>query len=275
MADLEFCVLIPVYSGDNPEFFQQALDSIYSTQTYRPSQIVIVIDGPIPTALELVISDWLCKYSDLLKIVRMSKNVGLGGALSKGLLACDYDLVARMDSDDVAREDRFAKQIELFRKDKNLIICGSNVQEFVSHPDKIYSTKIVPKDVKNIRRFAKYRNPINHPTVMFRRKAIINVGGYIPMRGFEDYYLWVRCLLANYTFCNIQESLVFMRGGRAQLARRTGLIYVRDEIAFFYAITVAGFISFPSFLLIVCLRSSLRLLPRGALSRIYRLLRKY
>ena len=274
MTSVKFSVLIPVYHGDKPEFFHQALESIYVEQNLKPDQLVIVIDGPIPKALEDVISSWLSKHHDLIKLVRLSENVGLGIALSKGLEECHHDLVARMDSDDVARENRFEKQIEEFRNDKNLKICGSNVHEFVVSTDEVSSSKIVPRDMEDIVSFAKYRNPINHPTVMFSRQAIQNVGGYIPMRGFEDYYLWVRCILAGYTFYNIQECLVSMRGGQPQLARRSGLIYVRDEIAFFYAITVAGFISFPNFLVIVSLRSVLRLLPRVGLRRVYRLLRK-
>lgn len=274
MSNFNFSVLIPVYNGDRAEFFLKALESIYDNQTLKPNQIVIVVDGIISKSLEDVISLWLHKYSDMTSIVRMPKNVGLGVALSEGLKECCYDIVARMDSDDIARADRFEKQIEKFKHNKNLKVCGSNVYEFLENPDDISSIKRVPKNMDKIVNFAKYRNPVNHPTVMFNREAIQSIGGYIAMNGFEDYYLWVRCIMAGYTFHNIQESLVSMRGGQPQLVRRSGIDYFKDEINFFYAIQVAGFISFPRFILTIFLRSGIRLLPKITIKKIYQFLRK-
>lgn len=274
MSNFNFSVLIPVYHGDKAESFLKALESIYDDQTLKPNQIVIVVDGIISKSLEDVISLWLNKYSDITSIVRMPENVGLGVALSEGLKECCYDIVARMDSDDIARADRFEKQIEQFKNNKNLKVCGSNVYEFLENPDDISFIKRVPKNMDKIVNFAKYRNPVNHPTVMFNREAIQSIGGYIAMNGFEDYYLWVRCILAGYTFYNIQESLVSMRGGQPQLVRRSGIGYFKDEINFFYTIQLAGFISFPRFILTIFLRSGIRLLPKITLKKIYQFLRK-
>lgn len=274
MNNLKFSVLIPVYYGDHPDFFHNALESIYAVQTLKPDQIVIVIDGPISEALEDIINTWVSKFNDLITIVRMPVNVGLGIALSKGLEACKYDLVARMDSDDLATKDRFEKQLCQFKNKENLTICGSNVHEFVSNKVEIYSSRIVPSDMDDIIRFAKYRNPINHPTVMFNRLKIINIGGYLPMRGFEDYYLWVRCLLAGYTFYNIQENLVYMRGGPEQLTRRSGLTYVYDEIVFYITLKRVRFLTTYQFFIVILMRTSIRLLPKVGLKKIYQYLRK-
>ena len=269
----DFSVLVPVYHKDDPIFFEQALTSIYCDQTVKPSEILILVDGPVGKKIEGVINDWKTRYPEIVNIVQLRENIGLGGALSIGLESCSYELVARMDSDDIARYDRFEKQLARFESDPNLIICGSNVSEFILNHQEVTGERKVPMGIKGIAKFAIYRNPINHPTVMFKRLNIIDAGGYRPMPCFEDYYLWVRCIMVGFSIHNIQENLVFMRGGESQLARRSGLDYVLYEWKFLRELKACGFLSFSKFVVVLFSRTVARVAPAFIFKKIYSRLR--
>ena len=106
-----FSVLMSVYADENPQYLDEALCSIWDQQTLKPGQIVLVKDGPLTNELDNCINTWKQKLGDVLTPVELPKNVGLGSALNKGLEQCRYELVARMDSDDVSAPERFEKQI--------------------------------------------------------------------------------------------------------------------------------------------------------------------
>ena len=270
----DFSVLIPVYHKDNPVFFEAALNSVYGAQSSKPNEIVLVVDGPIGDPLDTVVKNWQFLYPDIITVVYLDKNLGLGQALAIGLQKCKYDLVARMDSDDLARGDRFRVQLRAFEIDPNLAICGSNVAEFIDDPLKVTGLRKVPENMEDIVPFARRRNPINHPSVMFKRQIILNVGGYLPMPYFEDYFLWIRCIVGGYSLLNIQENLVSMRAGPGQLERRAGIQYVRHELVFFKELRVLKFLSVKDLIKVVPIRVGSRLVPKTILKIIYRLLRK-
>jgi len=271
---VDFSVLMPVYYKDDHRFFDQALNSIYCDQTVKPKEIVLVVDGPVGANIDGVIDKWKKKYPKVIVVLQLPSNIGLGGALALGLERCKYDLVARMDSDDISRRDRFEKQLACFEAEPSVSICGSNVAEFVVSYKELSGERIVPENMNQIKKFAKFRNPVNHPSVMFRCTSISDAGGYLPMPCFEDYYLWVRCIMAGRTIYNIQENLVFMRGGQPQLARRSGRGYVLHEWNFLRRLLACNFFNLPIFLLIFILRTSARVAPLLLLEKIYSWLRK-
>ena len=99
----KFSVSICVYGGDNPAYFDIAMQSIFN-QTLKPDEVVLVVDGPVGDDINNVIS----KYQNVnLKLIRLEKNVGHGDARRIGLENCTYDLVALMDADDISVETRF------------------------------------------------------------------------------------------------------------------------------------------------------------------------
>ena len=106
-----YSVLMSVWAGEKPERLKESLDSLL-TQTVPPDEIVLVEDGPLTPALEDVITEALKKAPESLKTVPLPKNLGLGGALKEGLTHCSYELVARMDSDDICYPERMQKQLE-------------------------------------------------------------------------------------------------------------------------------------------------------------------
>ena len=265
----DFSVLLPVYAAERAEHMEQSLQSLLSSNC-QPAQVVIVEDGPLTAALHQVID----RYRQQLPIasVRLHTNSGLPTALNAGLAACEHELVARCDSDDINLPHRFERQLALLRDRPQVGVVGSDITEFDPggrDPDRV---RHLPSDLAGLRRYARTRNPLNHPSVMFRRSVIQSVGGYTDIRGFEDYALWVRCLVEGVEIANIPEPLVHVRAGLSQLARRRGLGYARAELklaAYFHQL---GFLDGKSYLFFVGARIPVRLLPTGAVSRLYQAL---
>ena len=269
---MKFSVLMSIYYKEKPEYFDRAMKSICDEQTIKPNEIVLVEDGKLTEELYEIIEKWQQRLGEKLKIISLEQNLGLGDALNIGLQHCSYELVARMDTDDIAMPDRFKKQLKVFEK-SDIDICSSWISEFDKNENKIISYRKLPEYHQDIFKFAKKRNPLNHPAVMFKKSAVESVGGYKRMMWFEDYYLWVRMLLNNVKFYNIQEPLVKMRAGYGQLKRRKGIKYAIAEYNFQKSIYNMRFLSFYEFIKNLITRIPLRLLPDIILEKIYKIIR--
>ena len=269
-----FSVLISVYAKENAHNLDEALNSI-EEQNLKPSEIVLIQDGPIPATLGKVISTHAKTAKIQYKIIPLSINVGLGMALSKGLAMCRYKWVARMDSDDIALPDRFEKQFGYLIENPDTDILGSWICEFDENSAECNKKRKVPVTNEDIRSFSKHRNPLNHMTVVFRKSAVQEVGGYLPMNGFEDYYLWMRMLMAEKQFANIPQVLVKARTGQGMISRRQGLKYTKDELALEKAAYQLGFWSKLDLIKNLFTRVLPRLLPVFIVEKLYNLLRKF
>lgn len=214
-----FSILMSVYDAENPVFLDESIQSIIKNSVL-PSEIVIVKDGCLNDSLELVLKKY--DSNPLFKIVGYEKNQGLGFALNYGLEHCKYNLIARMDSDDLCFEERFKYQLDAFNNESSLSIVGSNIFEFIDNKNKIVSKRIVPEKNDQILKYCKTRNPFNHPAVMFKKKDVLAVGGYKPFFRHEDYYLWYRMLKQGFSGYNVQTPLVFMRISNHFYRRRGG-----------------------------------------------------
>lgn len=227
--EFKFSVLILVYIKENPNFFKEALESIYDIQSLKPDEIVLVEDGKLTDELYQVIDNFQKKAGDLLKIIKLEKNMGHGIARRVGIKNCRYNLIALMDSDDVSHKDRFKLQINCFKKNPNISVVGSNLYEFIDTIDNIISTREVFQKDEDIKKDMKKRCPINQPTVMLKKDDINLVGGYIDFYCEEDYYLWIRLASGGYKFKNISESLVYFRTSSDMYKRRGGWDYFLSE----------------------------------------------
>ncbi|AEF53554.1 glycosyltransferase [Marinomonas posidonica] len=266
---IDFTVLMSIYKNENPNFFHRAMKSIWNEQILKPSQIVLVIDGPVPYELIDAIDVWRGVLNDVLLVVPLSVNVGLGQALNKGLKLCKYDIVARMDTDDISLPERFLKQVPLLDA-LGVDLVGSHISEFVGNENNTVSFRRVPLFHHDIACFAKKRSPVNHPSVVFRKSSVIDSGGYLHMLWLEDYYLWIRMLSTGKRFHNVDEVLVNMRGGTGLLSRRSGIKYAYSELKFINAIKKLGFISNFDFVKLFFMRVLPRFLPLGFFSLIYK-----
>ena len=262
-----FSVLMAVYKKEQPLFFKEALRSVFE-QSLIPNEVVLVKDGPLTEELEQIIVDFSSK-NEQLKVITLEKNQGLGEALRIGLNACSFDLVARMDSDDICKPYRFEKQIAFLKEHKEITIVGSWIEEFSDCKEEIEAIRELPQEDKQLKIFMKWRNPFNHMTVMFRKKDILAVGGYQPFYLLEDYYLWNRLANANYYFANIGESLLWARGGYTLLERRGGWKYVVSESKLLKFMYRSGRINIVEFGANLMMKSIIRLIGKHLRHTIY------
>jgi glycosyltransferase involved in cell wall biosynthesis len=271
---MSFSVLISVYEKENPRYLDEALCSIWDQQTMKPGQIVLVKDGPLTEELDACINIWNQKLGDTLTIVGLPENVGLGAALNSGLQYCRYELVARMDSDDISLPDRFEKQTNILKDNPELVLLSGYINEFKNEPGDIRSIRKVPISNYEIIKHLKWRNAFNHVTVIFKKSAVLSVGSYnTEMVSFEDYDLWIKLIQAEYKVSNIPEILVNVRIGNNMINRRYGLSYAKKELSFLKLQKSRGFISANEYFLLIIIRLPIRFFPQKMLIRLYQLLR--
>lgn len=263
-------VLMSVYNKDDPAYLSQTLKSLCA-QTLRPSEVVLVEDGPISEELTGVIERYRTEL--LIKSVKMADNGGLAVALNEGLKHCRYDLVARMDSDDICLPERFEAQVKFMKANNNVAVSSAWVEERDRLMQNVASVRRVPSMHSDIVRFAKRRNPVNHPVSIFRKRIIIEMGGYPNIRKAQDYALWSLMIMRGYRFANIPQVLLKMRTGSDLMSRR-GFEYLCQEIKLLKLQRECGFLSCWDYFINLILRSTVRLQPLCIKRIMYRVSRK-
>lgn len=255
-----FSVLICVYKNDNAEDVNLAFKSITDIQTLKPTEIVLVCDGPLPEDTDRVICDAQNSNPGLYKIIKLEKNQGLGNALRRGLEACTNEVVIRMDSDDVALSDRFEKQYHFMIKHPEVAVCGGQITEFVDDVNNVVGKRQVPCVNNEIYNYMKFRCGFNHMTVALRRSKVLEAGNYQPWFWNEDYYLWIRMMLIGCKFANLPDTLVHVRVGKDMYARRGGLKYFKSEAEIQSFMLKNHLISLPRYLFNVSARLAVQVL---------------
>ena len=190
-------------------------------------------------------------------------------ALHYGVKACKNELIARMDTDDIAVKNRFELQLQQFLEQPDLSICGGNIVEFNHNVDDVVSMRTVPYSMKAIVEYCKSRNPFNHMTVMFKKSAVLAAGNYQTFHLMEDYYLWYRMIKNHFNMCNLDTVLVQVRVGNGMYDRRGGFSYFLNERKLYAAMYKDGFLGIYEFLRIVLIRMVVRILPDKARKVIY------
>ena len=263
-----FSLLLSTYGGDDPAFLRAAFDSTVADQTRRPDEVVLVQDGPVPEGLARTIADLVESSPVPVRHVVMERNVGLGPALDRGLEACSHEIVARMDADDISRPDRFEKQLPLVEAGADIV--GSGLLEFGASVDDVVGRRTPPTDPAVIRRVIRFRDPFNHPTVVYRRSAVQAAGGYTDMALMEDYLLFTRMVEAGAHPANVAEPLVYYRVGAGAYARRGGLQLLRSELALQRKFRDLGITSRHEYLRNIAVRGGYRLIPEAVRKVAYR-----
>ncbi len=264
---MKFSVLMSVYYKENPNYLRDAIESVLN-QTVKADEIVVIKDGKLTVELDMILKEYNDKYEGLFKIIEFKSNRGLGVALREGVLRCSNEIIARMDTDDIARKDRFEKQLEIL-KDKNIDIVGSNISEFDGEISNIISNRTVPEKSKDIELFSKKRNPFNHMTVMYKKDAVLKAGNYEEFLWFEDYNLWVRMFISGAKGYNIQENLVNARTGKDMFARRGGFKYIKQEINMQKFMLDKKYISYKEYVINLFERMMVRVMPNKLRGIIY------
>ena len=270
----QFSVLMSIYHKETLQDFNRAMKSIWDEQTIKPDEIVLVEDGELTDELYKGIRSWKNKLGKSLNIIPLEVNLGLGDALNIGLQKCNYEIIARMDTDDISLPSRFEKQLESF-SNNDIDICGTWINEFEDMEGVTEAVRKLPELHQDIVKFLKSRSPMNHVSIMFKKTEILRVGGYQKMMWLEDYYLFVRLIQSGAKFYNIQESLVNVRAGVGQLERRRGLKYAFSELRLQRKMLELDFLNLFEFSINVILRFAFRMVPNQAFTFIYSIIRKF
>lgn len=270
----KFSVLMSVYKKEKPEYLRECFQSLCN-QSVKADEWVIVKDGPLSEELESVIEEYRKKYPHLIKIVLNQINLGLGLALRKGVPACSYELIARMDTDDICCPNRFEKQLAEFMNDKSLDICGSYIKEFEGSIDHIVSERLVPLAHKNICEYQKRRSAFNHMTVMYKKDSVLKAGNYEDAPLMEDDMLWTRMILAGCKCKNINDYLVYARAGRDMIDRRGGFSYFLKYRASRKKVYQLGLASYSDYAITIFVQFIVALIPSSIRRFVFiKLLRK-
>lgn len=243
----QYSVLMSVYHKERAEYLKQSIESIQN-QTIPTNDFVLVCDGALTPELDAVIASKQQEMGNILNVVRLAKNGGLGNALNEGIKHCKNELVARMDSDDISAADRCEKQVKLFEKNHELDIASGALLEFVTSPNQITGGRKVPCSNDDIVGYSRKRCPFNHPCVMFKKSAVERAGGYQEKYHlFEDYYLWIRMLQNGCKAQNLSDVLLYMRTPADMYLRRGGAAYAKAMLRFHWWVHKSGWTSLVDF----------------------------
>jgi len=269
-----YSVLMSVYGKENSVWFKKAAESMLN-QTAPPDEFVLICDGPLTEELETAVEELDRSYPGMFQILRLKENVGLGEALRQGILLCRNELVARMDSDDIACPDRCRQQLELFQKIPELAFSSGTIAEFFDERELESSEtaalrlRTLPQSHEEIVSYAKKRNPMNHMAVMLKKSAVLQAGNYQSAEGLEDYDLWSRMLQLGFRAGNLKETLVWARIGNGMEQRRGGVKYAGRMARFQTLLLKRGFLSLPQYIINCCIRIPVSLLPGRIRAAVY------
>lgn len=268
IKNTKFSVLMSLYIKEKPEYFEQCMKSVFF-QTIVPSEIIIVKDGPITKELETILRKYQNAYPDIIKTIQFTHNQGLGIALAEGIKHCTHELIARMDTDDISRKDRFEKQLQEFQKDAELDLCGSHIKEFEGNIHNVLSVRKVPLNQREIEKFQKCRSAFNHMTVMYKKSSVLKAGNYQDVPLMEDNILWVHMIQSGAKCKNIDDFLVYARTGYAMIERRGGYEYFKKYKTGRKKVLKTGYITYWDYYKTILIQAIISLVPKKIRMIIY------
>tara|TARA_R110002049_G_scaffold113107_1_gene263155 strand:+ start:7121 stop:7939 length:819 start_codon:yes stop_codon:yes gene_type:complete len=261
-------VVMSVYSNDKAIHFKHSVESLLN-QTYKPSEIIIIVDGKVPTKIEELLNYY--KENNIINIIWLEENKGLANALNVGISRSKHELIARMDSDDICFEDRLEKQLKHLTEN-NLDFIGGQMIEFGNDKKDIISYRKVPVNHVDIVKYMKFRAPFSHPTVLFKKEVFIKLNGYDVNIFPEDYDFFVRVYLNGFKMGNLNENVLWFRLGAnlsEALKRRWGKSYAKNEYKLYKKYFKLGFYNRLEFFKAILFKIPLRLLPFPVFKFIY------
>ena len=263
-----FSVLLPVYRRDRPDLVERAFRSTVQDQVRPPAEVVVVQDGAVGPVLASALDRLESASPVPVRRVRLSMSVGLAQALQCGLSACRHDIVARMDADDVSLPQRFARQLPLLEAGADLV--GSAIAEIGEDETRVGRLRVPPTTPQAIAREARWRSPFNHPTVVYRRSAVLAAGGYRELPLLEDYWLFTRMIAQGARTANLAEPLVLYRLTSGSYERRGGLRLLRSELGLQAHLLGEGFLTGGECVRNLAVRGGYRLAPVAVRRSAYR-----
>ena len=261
---MSLSVLMSVYRAERPEYLRTALESLVN-QTLPADEVVLVEDGPLPDALHEVIAEFRERLH--IKSVRLPENVGLARALNAGLAECSHELVARMDSDDISLPERFAKQVRFMEHHPDIAASSAALDEF-DESGRVFSSRVLPLLHDDLVHFARRRSPLSHAVAIFRKSAVLAVGGYPLFKRSQDVALWSLLIVKGYRLANLPDTLFMVRAGAAFMTRN-GLRSLGQEFSVIRYQRRIGFLSRRDTLRNLCIRFIVAVVPPRLKKQLY------
>lgn len=201
-------VLMPVFNGEL--YLKKSIKSVLNSQ-FKKFEFLIVDDGSTDNSKSLIKS-----FKD--KRIRFLEkgNSGIAETLNYGLSKSKYELIARMDCDDIILTDRLGKQLKYFESN-NVDVLGSNATIIDQFNIEHFKTKMPLSDKQIKNQLKLFESPIIHPSVLYKKQKVLDAGGYKENYA-DDYDLWLRMLDKN-NFSNIYESLILLRKHESNLSK--------------------------------------------------------
>lgn len=265
--DTTVSVVMTTYAGDNQSELQDCFTSLVE-QERKPDEAIIVRGHNLPSELVEVITEFETNAPFSVHDIAIDEQ-GRGHARRVGVEQATSEFVAIIDADDIACPNRLSRQLEYFDANPSTDVVGGYIGEFETDPSEITSVREVPTESERIKKMAYFRSPINHPSVMFRRNAVLDAGNYREIEYGEDYELWCRLLSNGKNLANIPEILVKVRATEL-ITRRQGREIARREVQLQRAIVQSGFYGWGIAFANLVIRIPIRLLPHQLLKSIYR-----
>ena len=254
-----FSVIISVYDGIEIKLLKKSLKSLL-LQNYLPKEIIIILDG-IKKKILINEINIFKKIFKRVRLIKNNKNLGISKSYNKAIKIIKTDIIAIQDSDDISLPNRFKLQYEYLKKNENISVVGSSVFEKDLDSGK-KTIKRSPQTHEKIKKYIKFRNPMNHPTIMFRKSVVQKVGGYLNLSRMEDYYLWIRLISSGFLINNIARPLVVMNVKKDFYIRRSGFELLKSEIVIQNILFKNGFNNLFYLIFIFFFKSIYHLSPR-------------
>lgn len=262
-------VLQSVYHGDKASYLKDSVQSILN-ESNLIFEYCIVVDGPVGRELSEYLSG--LQHLKFMRIHYLESNNGLAQALNYGLKNMSADLILRMDSDDIAVPGRIETSLKIFQEKKvdvlgfsKLTFCGG-IEDFIADN---WSDKRLSFLISFL-----LSSPLNHPTVLFKRNSILQVGGYPNIYRREDSALWLRLKSQGFSLARSETATLYFRQCDFDLERRLGWRYSLAELQLIpyklKAFPMLFFIVIPSAVLLFLLRN----VPAPIFRTLYRGLKK-
>ena len=229
----DYSVLMPLWYKESTDYLNASLESML-TQTVLPAEIVLITEYEPSSAITELLEKKQGRYGSIpLRVIRNPDlaGKGLGAVLAFGVENCRYDIIARMDTDDISFPERCEKELEVLLDNPQIAIVGGGLEKFSDDPDVREGYRMPPEMGKKLIWYSKFRSPFNHPTVMFRKEVILQVGNYPELKEGEDYDLWYRVLKNGYQGYNLQMPVLHYRSGKEMLRRRKNKRFYRQSLA--------------------------------------------
>ena len=208
-------------------YIQECLDSIKKQQGYFNIEIIWINDGSdlLHTQILKKILENFEKTTRFIKIVydENDGNKGVGYSLNKGILMCSNEIIIKMDSDDIMYPHRINTQYNYMMQNPSTKICGAQVRMFddnKNHRGVSNHSSITWDQYKSI----KSHWFINHPTVCYRKSAVLEAGNYDEKlkQMCEDFELELRMLKTHGYIYNFSEPLLHYRLHDKQVTHNGG-----------------------------------------------------